>query len=75
MGENAAFYPRKSILAKKYIAIPASYVSSERVFSLAGHLVSKKRDCLSLSNIGNIISWIKTLNTTGNNTDNYTIHV
>jgi hypothetical protein len=58
MGENAAFYPRKSILAKKYLAIPASYmyVSSERVFSLAGHLVSKKRDCLSLSNIGNIIS-------------------
>jgi hypothetical protein len=28
MGENAAFYPRKSILAKKYLAIPASYVSS-----------------------------------------------
>jgi hypothetical protein len=25
-GENAAFYPRLSILAKKYLAIPASYV-------------------------------------------------
>jgi hypothetical protein len=26
MGENAAFYPRLSILAKKYLAIPVSYV-------------------------------------------------
>ena len=34
---NAAFYPRLSILAKKYLAIPVSYVPSERVFSLAGH--------------------------------------
>jgi hypothetical protein len=33
--------------------------------------VNKKRDCLSPSNIGNIISWIKTWN----NTDNYTIRV
>jgi hypothetical protein len=37
VGENAAFYPRLSILAKKYLAIPVSYVPSERVFSLAGH--------------------------------------
>ena len=37
VGKNAAFYPRLSILAKKYLAIPVSYVPSERVFSLAGH--------------------------------------
>jgi hypothetical protein len=36
VGGNAAFYPRLSILAKKYLAIPVSYVPSERVFSLAG---------------------------------------
>jgi hypothetical protein len=28
-GKNTAFYPRLSILAKKYLAIPASYVPSE----------------------------------------------
>ena len=37
VGKNAAFYPRLSLLAKKYLAIPVSYVPSERVFSLAGH--------------------------------------
>ena len=36
-GKNAAFYPRLSILAKKYLTIPTSYVPSERVFSLTGH--------------------------------------
>jgi hypothetical protein len=45
-----------SLLAKKYLAIPASYVPSEQVFSLAGPLVNKKRAHLSPSNIGNIIS-------------------
>ena len=42
-------------LAKKYLAIPATYVPSERVFSLAVHLVYKKRVCLRPSNIDNII--------------------
>jgi hypothetical protein len=55
MGGNAAFYPRLSILTKKYLAIPASYVPSKRVVSIAGHLVNKKRARLSPSNFGNII--------------------
>ena len=42
VGENAAFYPRLSILAKKYLAIPASYVPWKRLFCLAGHLVNKE---------------------------------
>ena len=72
MGKN----PRLSILAKIYLAIPAlyMYVPSERVFSLAGHLMNKKRARLSPSNIGNIILWIKTWNTTGNNTDKGTLY-
>jgi hypothetical protein len=31
VGGNAAFYPRLSILAKKYLAIPVSYVPSEHI--------------------------------------------
>jgi hypothetical protein len=38
-------------------------VPSEGVFSLAGHLVNKKRARLSPSNIGNIMSLLKTWNT------------
>jgi len=57
MGKNAAFYPGLSILAKDYLAIIALYVPSERVFSLASHLVNKKRTRLSPSNIDNIISF------------------
>ena len=53
--KNGPFYPRLSCLAKKFLAIPASSVSSERVFSLAGHLVSKKRARLSSANIDNMI--------------------
>ena len=52
--------------SQKYLAIPASYVPSKRVFSLVGHLVNKKRACHKPSNFGNIISWIKTWNTTKN---------
>jgi hypothetical protein len=37
MEKNAAFFQRLSILAKKNLAIPVSYVPSERVFGLAGH--------------------------------------
>ena len=49
---NECFYPRISRLAKKYLACQASSISSERVFSLASTLVSKKRVRLSTSNVG-----------------------
>ncbi|WAR00525.1 TRA1-like protein [Mya arenaria] len=44
--QNESKYPKLSILAKKYLAIPASSVSSERIFSLTGNLISKKRSRL-----------------------------
>jgi hypothetical protein len=45
------FYPRLRNIAMKYLSIPASSVSSERVFSLCGNLVNKKRCRLSPNNI------------------------
>ena len=52
--ENETFFPNLSVLAKKYLAIPASSVSSERVFSLTGNIVNKKRARLSERTIGMI---------------------
>lgn len=52
---NGHFYPRLSLLARKYLSVPASSVPCERVFSLAGHLVNKKRARLSKDNIDLII--------------------
>ena len=40
---NATNYPIISVLAKKYLAIPASSASSERVFSTAKNITDKKR--------------------------------
>lgn len=59
------YYPRFSVLAKKYLAIPASSVPAERVFSLAGHLVNKKRARLNPSNIDNIIFMNKNMSIFG----------
>ena len=39
---NATNYPIISVLAKKYLAIPTSSASSERVFSTAKNITDKK---------------------------------
>ena len=49
--KNEMIYPRLSKLAKKYLAIPANSVPSERVFSLTGALVNKKRNRMNSKNI------------------------
>ncbi|XP_053374207.1 E3 SUMO-protein ligase ZBED1-like [Mercenaria mercenaria] len=53
--KNQYVYPRLAVLAKKYLAIPASSVPSERVFSLAGSLVNKKRSRLNPDLINKLI--------------------
>jgi len=53
--ENESQYPRLSVLAKKYLAIPSSSVSSERIFSKAGHLISQRRSMLRPNIVNKII--------------------
>jgi hypothetical protein len=53
--ERARTYPIISHLAKKYLAIPASSVPSERIFSLAGNIVTKKRANLKPENVDRLI--------------------
>ena len=48
---NAFRYPILMHLAKKYLAIPATSVPSERAFSAAGHIVSAKRASLLPSSV------------------------
>ncbi|CAM9383642.1 unnamed protein product [Sphacelaria rigidula] len=42
-------------MARKYLAIPASSASSERLFSVAGNTITVKRASLSDDNAENII--------------------
>ena len=48
---NEMFYPRLSILAKKYLSILASSIPSERIFSLSGTLIPKKQSRQSPSKV------------------------
>ena len=41
--DNKSSYPLLYQVAKKYLHIPATSVPSERIFSLAGFIVRKKR--------------------------------
>lgn len=48
-------YPILSRLAKTFLAIPASQTSSERLFSIAGHIVRKKREGLTQSFVEDLV--------------------
>lgn len=48
-------YPTIAILAKKYLSIPATSVSSERCFSTAGNVVTSKRTSLLTKNVNLLV--------------------
>ena len=58
---NSHKYPVLSVLSKKYLAIPATSVPSERVFSAAGNIVSEKRSCLLRELVSRLVFLAKNL--------------
>jgi hypothetical protein len=52
---NGGRYPRLTILALKYLGIPATSVPSERVFSKAGEIVSRRRASLKPSSVDMLV--------------------
>jgi hypothetical protein len=52
---NSKSYPRLAVLSRKYLCIPATSTPSERIFSLAGNIITKKRSLLSAENVDRLI--------------------
>ncbi|KAL3048837.1 hypothetical protein OYC64_008341 [Pagothenia borchgrevinki] len=59
---HAGAHDKLAPLARKYLATPASTVPCERLFSVAGHIVQKKRSALLSENVVKLVclsNWLK----------------
>ena len=54
-------FPTLADLAKKLLCIPATSVESERIFSVAGNIVTRKRSCLKPENVDMLVFLNKNL--------------
>lgn len=52
-------FPILSKLVKKYLIIPATSVPSERLFNIAGDIITDTRTCLTGNNAGMLIFMAK----------------
>ncbi|XP_019713457.1 zinc finger BED domain-containing protein 1-like [Hippocampus comes] len=59
---RAGTHSQLSVLARKYLSSPATSVPCERLFSLAGHIVTKKRAALSSENVNRLVCLSNWLN-------------
>uniref|UniRef100_A0A8C7CZS2 HAT C-terminal dimerisation domain-containing protein n=1 Tax=Oncorhynchus kisutch TaxID=8019 RepID=A0A8C7CZS2_ONCKI len=55
--KHSKVYPHLFQLARKYLSVPASSVPCERIFTKAGDVFNKKRSCLSMKAVEQIISF------------------
>lgn len=58
---NEPTYPLIAKMAKRYLAIPATSVPSERIFSTAGDIVTASRSALSADNVDKLIFLAKNM--------------
>ncbi len=53
--EHTAVYGKMAHIARKYLGTPATTVPCEILFSLAGHIVQKRRSSLSPENVNKLV--------------------
>lgn len=52
---NELKYPCIAKMAQRYLAVPGTSLASERVFSIAGHIVTASRSRLLVENVNKLI--------------------